>query len=45
MTQHEPPWSVLLLVGVLCLVLGYYGAGLKDWPLCSAEQVQLGRGR
>jgi hypothetical protein len=45
MTAHGPPWSVLLLVGVLCLVLGYYGAGLKDWPLCNAGQVQAWRGR
>ena len=43
MTNPEHPWSVLLLVGVLGLVLGYYGAGLKDWPLCSAEQVQMWR--
>lgn len=41
--MRDPDWSVLLLlVGVVALVLGYYYAGfVRDYSACAAEQVRL----
>lgn len=42
MTNPEHPWSVLLLVSVVALVLGYYTAGfVRDYPVCKVEDLRM----